>query len=361
MSIYLLLNNLNISLKKYIINILLIIIFFSLPLNKSHSEENVFTINDVKVKGTINLNFSREKYLNKAFSKSFKILMNRILLTRDLNKVENVKLKTIKKLIISFQIIEENYNKDLYKINIKVTYNENKLKDFLSKKNISFAKSEKITVVFFPLLYKNNIMQDFSENFFYKNWNKVKIENEVINFILPIEDLEDILKITKMKNNLEDLKIDSLVNKYNVDNYVFAMMDYNKNNFKIYLKINFNNNKITKNILYKSKDISDDFILRDLKLKINDLWKEENLVNLLMPLSISVKFEHKNLKDLDILENSFNKISIIKNFSLEEFNINNSFYKLYYYGNPIKLKIALQSFGYKLRNDQGKWQVYLNE
>ena len=80
-----------------------------------------------------------------------------------------------------------------------------------------------------------------------------------------------------------------------------------------------------------------------------------------MPLSISVKFEHKNLKDLDILENSFNKISIIKNFSLEEFNINNSFYKLYYYGNPIKLKIALQSFGYKLRNDQGKWQVYLNE
>ena len=39
--------------------------------------------------------------------------------------------------------------------------------------------------------------------------------------------------------------------------------------------------------------------LIDLKIIITDLWKEENLVNLLLPLSIRVKFEHKNLYDLD--------------------------------------------------------------
>ena len=28
-------------------------------------------------------------------------------------------------------------------------------------------------------------------------------------------------------------------------------------------------------------------ILKDLKLKITDLWKEENLINLLMPLNVN--------------------------------------------------------------------------
>ena len=46
-----------------------------------------------------------------------------------------------------------------------------------------------------------------------------------------------------------------------------------------------------------------------------------------MPLSINLKFQHSNLKDLDKLRNTFYKISIIDNYTLEEFNINNSFLK----------------------------------
>ena len=45
--------------------------FYLLHYTKSFSEENVFTINNVTVKGKMDLNFSREKYINKAFSKFF--------------------------------------------------------------------------------------------------------------------------------------------------------------------------------------------------------------------------------------------------------------------------------------------------
>ena len=122
---------------------------------------------------------------------------------------------------------------------------------------------------------------------------------------------------------------------------------------------------MSKNIFYDVKDIKNDlilnFVLKDFKTKITDLWKEENLINLLMPLSINLKFQHKNLKNLDKLKNIFYKISIIDNFTLEEFNINNSFFKIYYYGNPKKLRSELSKFGYQLKNDQGFWQIYLNE
>ena len=119
------------------------------------------------------------------------------------------------------------------------------------------------------------------------------------------------------------------------------------------------------NIFYGINDIKDqlalNFILRDLKLKITDLWKEENLIDFLMPLSIKLKFQHLNLKSLDELRNTFNKINIIDNYTLEEFNINNSFFKIYYYGNPKKLKSELLKFGYQLKDNQGFWQLYLNE
>ena len=42
--------------------------------------------------------------------------MNKILLKRELKKVRNIELKKIKNLINRFQIIEESYSKDEYKI-----------------------------------------------------------------------------------------------------------------------------------------------------------------------------------------------------------------------------------------------------
>ena len=80
-----------------------------------------------------------------------------------------------------------------------------------------------------------------------------------------------------------------------------------------------------------------------------------------MPLSIKLKFKHVNIENLDKLRNVFRKISIIDNYTLEEFNINNSIFKIYYYGNPKKLRSELLKFGYLLNNNQGSWQLYLNE
>ena len=275
------------------------------------------------------------------------------------------RLDLLKNLISSFQIVEESYRKNEYRANIKVLYNDIKVKKFLGKKNISFSQPENITAIFFPVLFIDNEIQSFNENFFYKQWTEVKIKNELINFILPLEDLEDIAKIVEMKNRIEEINARDLVNKYDVKNYVFVLMDYQGVTLNIHIKTNFNNNKISKNISYEVKNINDELllnpILKDLKLKITDLWKEENLVNLLMPLSIKIKFQHSNIKDLDKLKKTFYKINIIEDYALEQFNINNSLFKIYYYGNPKRLRSELSKFGYMLMNDQGVWHLVINE
>ena len=362
---YLLFKYLVVFLKEYIFIFFTATIFLFILFTKSFSEENAFTINNVAVKGKIDLNFSREKYINKAFLNSFEILMNKILLSRDFTKINNIQLKQIKSLINNFQILEESYRQDEYKAKIKIFYSAARVKKFLSQKNISFSYPENVSAVFFPVLFINDEIKNLNENFFYKHWIKIEIKNELINFILPLEDLEDISKIMEMKDSIEQLDVDILVNKYDVKNYVFALMDYQDKKLNIYVKTNFNNNKISKNFLYKVENMNDEVVLnsvlKDLKLKITDLWKEENLVNLLMPLSIGLKYQHSNLKNLDKLRNIFYKIGMIDSYTLEEFNTNNSFFKIYYYGNPKKLKSELLRFGYQLENVQGFWQLYLNE
>ena len=119
---YLLLKYLATSLREYFLIFFTATILLFTFFTKSFSEENVFTINNVTVKGEIDLNFSREKYINKAFSNSFEILMSKILLSRDFTKINDIKLKQIKSLVNSFQILEESYRKDEYRAKIKISY-----------------------------------------------------------------------------------------------------------------------------------------------------------------------------------------------------------------------------------------------
>ena len=177
---YLLLKYLIIPLREYIFIFLTATIFLFITFTKSFSGENVFIINNVKVEGSVDLNFSREKYLNKAFSDSFDILMAKILLSRDLKKISGIKLTQIKNLMSSFQILEESYSKDEYRANIKILYNDVKVKKFLSQKNISFSQAENISVIIYPALFINGEIQNFNENFFYKHWTEVEFKNKII-------------------------------------------------------------------------------------------------------------------------------------------------------------------------------------
>ena len=351
--------------REYIFIILFATILLLVSFSKSFSEDNIFVVDKVEVNGTIDLNFSREKYINKGFLESFRLLTSKILVSRDLDKVSNIKLKKIKSLINSFQIIDEIYISNEYKLILRISYSDDKIKKFLRQKNISFSQPKKISAIFFPILIINDEIKNFDENFFYSNWNSVQIENESINFILPIDELDDSFKIREMKNRIEDIEISSLVNKYDIKNYTFAIIDYNNENFKIHIKTKFEENKMSKNIFYKISNINDkkelNLILIDLKMQITDLWKEANVVNLLLPLSIKIKLENKNLLNLDKLKNALSSISIVDSYFLEEFDINNSYFKIYYYGNPKKLTTELLKFGYKLKNAQGHWELKINE
>jgi hypothetical protein len=96
-------------------------------------------------------------------------------------------------------------------------------------------------------------------------------------------------------------------------------------------------------------------------LLVTDFWKRENVISLTSPLTLKIKYKYKKLKELDDFKKIFYKISIIDNYSLDEFSTNNSIIKIYYYGNPKKLKEEFVKHGYKLENKNNFWEIYKYE
>ena len=59
----------------------------------------------------------------------------------------------------------------------------------------------------------------FNQNYFYNNWNKI-YENELVEFILPLENIEIIQNVNSNKNNLIDLDLRGLLEEYSGKNLI---------------------------------------------------------------------------------------------------------------------------------------------
>ena len=64
-----------------------------------------------------------------------------------------------------------------------------------------------------PILKKIDQVNVFNQNYFYDNWNEI-FSNKLIEFILPLENIEVIQKINLKKNQLLELEISNLFQEY---------------------------------------------------------------------------------------------------------------------------------------------------
>ena len=85
-----------IQIREYILIILAATIFFFYLIVDLNAKENIFIVKDIQVEGSYNINFSRDRFIDKAIKKSFKKLLSNILLLEDMNKLENTNLNEIK-------------------------------------------------------------------------------------------------------------------------------------------------------------------------------------------------------------------------------------------------------------------------
>ena len=350
------------------INITIIIITLLIVFQSTNviSQENYFQITNYEIKEKITTNFSREKIIEKTFNKTFKQLLTQILLSKDLDYIKKIKLVDIKSFVNSFQIYDESFSGREYVAKFNIYFNKEKLGLFLAKHNLIFSEPKKVSIMFFPIILDNNKILLFEDNIIYQNFldSSYKEEN-IISYIIPVNEIDELLTIEKNKNEIESYDFFYLAKKYNVENYVVTITNIQKKKSKILIKMNFVEKKFVKVIDYDFSDLKNsDNLLKvvvDIKKNILDNWKKINSVNLYEPVKLNFEFNHQNIQELEKLESVLKEINIITEYSILEHNNENTKFYIEYFGNPKRLSKELLNLDYELIDQQGTWLIKRNE
>tara|TARA_B100000989_G_scaffold205426_1_gene155579 strand:- start:36 stop:1079 length:1044 start_codon:yes stop_codon:yes gene_type:complete len=323
------------------------------------SQNNLFNVNNIEL-------IKKDKITNnqladQAIKKGFKQLMSRILLKEDADKLMDMNFSLIKKLVNYYQIsniLDEQSNIELVSFN--VTFDKSKIHDLFFNKGISYSEILDKELYVLPILLENNEIYIFYNNLFYKNWNKFD-ENELIEFILPLENIEIIKNINEYKNNLININISDLFKEYTNKNLALILIENNETNKKIYIKSIIQGKKIFKNLDLKSKKITKEnfyeTVITETKQELTNLVKSKNLIDIRTPSFLNVKLELNRKSNLVKLNSRIKKIDSIENIYVQEFNKDFMKLKIKFLGKLEKIINQLKEENIELRFINNQWVI----
>ncbi len=123
------------SLKKTYIIFFIALLF--LNFSSTDLKSSIFSVNDIEITEPFELNFKKEKVVDKAFIEAFKRLMKMTVISSEETKLSRIKNNEIKNLIDSFKIKDERFIKNYYSAKFDVNFNKQNTLLFFEKK-ISF-------------------------------------------------------------------------------------------------------------------------------------------------------------------------------------------------------------------------------
>ena len=205
---------------------------------------------------------------------------------------------------------------------------------------------------------KNQIKM-FSDNILYDQWNSNTKQYELLNYILPTEDLEDINLIKKNSENLENFKFSEIVKKYNIENYIVSLFFINSDQTRILNRINFDNKKTLKNTSLENIDFNNNNeinkFIENLKITFEDYWKSQNEINTSVKLPITISVENSNNIKIYQLEKKLSNIDLIYNFNIYKFDNKNNIYKIIFNGTPNKFIEVMRNNNYEFETVNKIW------
>ena len=132
----------------------LYIFFFSFVLfiniiSISTSSASSFKIKDLEISEPFDVNFNKEKVINKGFKEAFAELIAMLTTSSDQEKIKKTSINEVKKLIDSFTMSKERFVNEFYIANFDVNFNKKNTLRFFEKKNIfpSIPKKKKVLLI----------------------------------------------------------------------------------------------------------------------------------------------------------------------------------------------------------------------
>tara|TARA_A100001015_G_scaffold124739_2_gene138223 strand:+ start:1266 stop:2327 length:1062 start_codon:yes stop_codon:yes gene_type:complete len=312
------------------------IFFFSTTITNAKT----FLIKDIEISETLENDFNKDSLIDKGFEKAFYELIDTLLKSTDLKKINKIRSNEIKSMIESFSIKEEKFINKIYYLKLGVSFNKKKVFDYLEKKNIFPTQIIKETFFFIPIIINqtNEDLIIFSNNPIYKKWDDLEKKTSLIRYLLPTEDLEDMNLIKSKSINIENYDFEQIIKKYFLEHSIIALIFKNDDEIKVLSKLNIKDKKIIKNDSFKNFDFENDdeikIFINELKTVYDDLWKEYNQINTSIKLPLLIKINNKDLGLSLNFEKALSNIDLIGNYSINKFDKDFIYYEITFNSTP---------------------------
>ena len=331
--------------------------FFST--NKVHAK--AFLIEEIKISEKLENNFNKDILINRGFKNAFEELMTKLIQTKDLNKTKDISLNEIKSMIDTFSIKEERFVKKTYNLNLGVSFNKKKIFKYLNTKNVFPAQINEEKFLFIPIIIdqSNTDLLVFSNNPIYANWKKEDRKSYLINYILPTEDLEDLNLIKENYSQLENYNFEEIIKKYFLKYSIISLVFKDQNQIKILSKINIKGKKVIKSNSFENIELNNPKdlkkLINSLKIIYEDFWKENNLINTSIKLPLLIQIDNKNLDVSLKFEKTLDKIDLISDYSIVNFNKNFIFYEVIFNGSTKNFINIMSDRDYNFDTQKKTW------
>jgi len=344
---------------KYFKYLFILIVFFKTE--TLLSADRIFSVNNIVLakKGDI----TQDELVNKAIKKGFKDLVERILLNEDKNKVLGLEFSKIKDLVLYYQITDSKEDFSLKKINFNIIFDKAKFHDLFYKLSVSYSEIINEEIYLLPIIVDEDKLFVYSKNLFYDKWNDL-FQSDIMEFILPVENIETLQIINSNKENLIGLDLNSLFQEYSNKNLALIIIDIsNEKGYKIYLRTKILEKKIDKNIKLNRLNLNEaDYIKKVINKtseEIINLVKSQNLIDVRTPSFLNVQLQLSKSNNLIELNNRLKKIGSIDNIFVQELNSEYVLLKIKYLGKLNKIMDQLKNQNIQLKLIKDQWRLII--
>ena len=323
------------------------------------SNENIFIVNNIEL--TKKANISNQDIANQAIKQGFERLTKKILLKRDIDRLSKLSFSQIKNLVSYYQVQDVNEGSKNNILSFNISFDKKKLHDLFYKINISYSEIVDKEIFLLPVYIKNDQVFIYSKNFFYEKWNLL-YENNLIDFILPIENIEIIQKINLNKKNLLNINLRSLFPEYKNKNLALILIeDTGSKSEKIFIKTSILEKNIDKSVLIKRSNLGEEKyfekIIKNVSEELVNLIKSQNLVDVRVPSFLNTKFKSNRKFNLVDLDERIKKIELIDYIYVQELSKDYVMIKIKYLGKLDKIIKQLEEQNVILKFINEEWRI----
>jgi hypothetical protein len=353
--------------KYYIFKKLYIHFCFLALLNIFFSTDNIhagtFSVNDIEISTPFEINFDKNEIIDDGFILAFDQLILSIVQTKNQEKLRKTPLALIKGMIETFSIKEEKFIDEIYYLTLNVSFNKKKLFNLLESKNIFPSLPIKKSVFFIPIILdenKNEILM-FSESNLFNGWNSNIKKYQLLEYILPTEDLEDYNLIKLNSKNLENYDFKEIIQKYNLEDYIITIIFKNNEEIRVLNKISFKEKIDIKNLSFKNLSLNNDKEIEkfteNLKSIFENHWKSKNEINTSVKLSLTISIDNRDNSKVSEFETMLASIDLIYNFNIFKFDNKKSIYKIIFNGSPDYFLKIMKDKNYEFNTQNQIWSL----